>query len=133
MLIYFDSVILIYLLDHTGSFQRRAATRLTMLETAGDRIAISDLTRLECRVNPLTRGDAVKLAGFDNFFTRPDVIKSSLSTAVYDRATQLRATYKFKLADSLHLAAAIESGCDRFLINDIRLSRCTDIAIEILP
>ena len=41
MLIYFDSVILIYLLDHTGSFQRRAATRLTMLETAADRIAMA--------------------------------------------------------------------------------------------
>lgn len=133
MLIYFDSVILIYLLDHTGSFQRRATTRLTTLETAGDRIAISDLARLECRVNPLARSDAVKLAGFDSFFTRPDVIKVLPSTAVYDRATQLRATYKFKLADSLHVAATIESGCDRFLTNDIRLSRCNDIAIEILP
>lgn len=133
MLIYFDSVIAIYLLDHTGSFQSRAAARLVALETAGDRIAVSDLTRLECRVKPLARGDAVKLAGFDAFFTRPGVFKVPLTTAVYERATLLRATYNFKLADSLHLAAAIENGCDKLLTNDTRLSRCTDITVEVLP
>lgn len=133
MLIYFDSVIAIYLLDHTGSFQRRAAARLTVLESAGDRIAVSDLTRLECRVKPLARGDAVKLAGFDAFFTRPDVLKVPLTTAVYERATLRRARYSFKLGDSLHLAAAIENGCNAVLTNDARLSRCTDIVVEVLP
>jgi predicted nucleic acid-binding protein len=133
MRIYFDSVIAIYLLDHTGSFQARAAARLTVLESAGDGIAVSVLTRLECRVKPLALGDATKLAGFDAFFTRPDVLKVPLTTAVYERATLLRARYNFKLADSLHLAAAIENGCDQLLTNDTRLSRCTDIAVEVLP
>ncbi len=130
---YFDSVIPIYLLDHTGSFQRRAVARLATLEAAGGQIAVSDLTRLECRVKPLATADAPKLAGFDAFFARPDVVKVPLTTAVYDRATLLRATYHFKLADALHLAAAIEANCDLFLTNDNRLSRCTDIAIEVLP
>jgi len=56
-----------------------------------------------------------------------------LSTAVYDRATLLRATYNSKLGDSLHLAAAIEAGCDLLLTNDHRLSKCTEIRIEVLP
>jgi predicted nucleic acid-binding protein len=76
--------------------------------------------------------DKVKLAGFDAFFARPDVQRAPLTTAVYDRATVLRARHNFKLADSLHLAAAIEGGCDRLLTNDYRLSRCTDIAVEVL-
>lgn len=133
MVVYFDSVIIIYLLDHTGSFQVRARSRLTTLEAAGDRIAVSDLNRLECRVKPLALGDSVKLAGFDAFFARSDVSIVALPTAVYDRATQLRAKYNFKLADSLHLAAAIVNGCDLFLTNDTRLSRCTDVPIEVLP
>jgi predicted nucleic acid-binding protein len=37
------------------------------------------------------------------------------------------------LADSLHLAAAVEGGCDRFLTNDARLSRFPDIPVEVLP
>jgi predicted nucleic acid-binding protein len=133
MLIYFDSVIVIYLIDHTGSFQSRAARRLAAMTAAGDQTAVSDLTRLECRVRPIATGDAVKLAGYDAFFARPDVVKVGLSTPVYDRATMLRAAYNFRLADALHLAAAIESGCGSFLTNDARLSRCTDIPIEVLP
>ena len=34
--------------------------------------------------------------------------------------------------DSLHLAAAVESGCREFLTSDARLSRFPDIAVEIL-
>ena len=133
MIIYWDSVITIYLLDHTGSFQARARARLATLEKAGDQIAVSDLTRLECRIKPIRTGDAASLAQFDAFFARPDVQRVPLSTAVYDRATLLRATYNFKLGDSLHLAAAIEAGCDLLLTNDHRLSKCTEIRIEVLP
>ena len=132
-MIYWDSVITIYLLDHTGGCQARARTRLTALEKAGDTIAVSDLSRLECRVKPIRNGDAGSLAQFDAFFVRPDVQQVPLTTAVYDRATLLRATHNFKLGDSLHLAAAIESGCNRFLTNDRRLSKCTDITVEVLP
>jgi predicted nucleic acid-binding protein len=133
MLIYCDSVVLIYLLDYMGPFQVRARTRIRALESAGDTIAISDLTRLECRVKPLRTADTASLAQFDSFFAHPDVRVVSLTTAAYDRATLLRATYNFKLADALHLAAAFEAGCDRFLTNDARLSRCPDITIEVLP
>jgi hypothetical protein len=37
------------------------------------------------------------------------------------------------LADSLHLAAAVEAGCDRFLTNDTRLSAFTALPVEVLP
>ena len=43
MLSYFDSVIVIYLFDHSGPFNVRAVNRLTALEAAGDTIAASDL------------------------------------------------------------------------------------------
>jgi predicted nucleic acid-binding protein len=133
MLIYCDSVILMYLLDHTGPFNVRATTRLAALIAAGDRIAISDLVRLEYRVMPVKTRDAVKLALFDAFCARPDVRLVPINTAVFDRATQIRATFNFKLADSLHLAAAVEAGCDRFLTNDTRLSAFMDIPVEVLP
>src|SRR4051794_40863621 len=91
MLIYFDSVIVIYLLDNVGTFSARAVTRLTALEAAGDQIARSDLTRLECRVKPIKPGDAAKLADFDTFFARTDVQRVPITTAGFDRATLIRA------------------------------------------
>lgn len=133
MLIYCDSCILMYFFDHTGPLHVRAANRLMALAAAGDRVVLSDLVRLECRVKPLMTGDRSKLAVFDAFFSRPDMQTVPITTAVFDRATQIRAAHKYKLADSLHLAAAAESGCDRFLTNDGRLSAFTDIVVEIMP
>lgn len=114
MLVYCDSMILIYWLDHTGLFQVRAANRMAALQPAGDQIAISDLTRLECRVGPLKRQDAAVAAAFDQLFAQPSLRIVPLTAGVFDRATQLRADHGFKTPDALHLAAAIEASCGRF-------------------
>ncbi len=133
MLIYCDSVILIYYLDHVGPFQVRAAKRLAALKAAGDTMAVSDLTRLECRVKPLQKGDVLALSKFDGFFALPEVRLVPLSGQVYDRATIIRAVHRFKTADALHLAAAVEAGCGRFLTNDTRPSTFPDIPVEVHP
>lgn len=133
MVVYCDSVILIYWLDQIGPFHLRAENRMQILQAAGDEIAMSELTRLECRVGALKRKDAVALAAFDKFFARAEVRIVPLTASVFDRAADLRADLGFKTPDALHLAAAIEAGCDRFLTNDSRLSKCTSITIEVLP
>src|SRR5579862_8907785 len=111
MLVYLDSCLLMYFYDHTGPFNVRATTRLMALAAAGDRLAVSDLVRLECRLKPVRTGDTAKRAVYDAFFIRPDVHVVPITTAVFDRATLIRATHLFKLGDSLHLAAAAEAGC----------------------
>lgn len=133
MRIYCDSVILIYFFDHTGPFNIRAAQRFAQLLVAEDRIAISDLVRLEYRVKPLKEGETIRLIEFDRFCSRSDVELVVISSAVFERATEIRAAFNFRLGDSLHLAAAVEAGCDRFLTNDTRLSAFTDIDVEVLP
>lgn len=132
MLVYCDSVILIYFFDHAGPLQVRAATRLAALGAA-DRLALSDLVRLEYRVGAMKAGDAARLSAFDGFCARPDLALVPITTAVFDQATVIRAAHGFKLGDSLHLAAAVEGGCDRFLTNDHRLSGFPDIPVEVLP
>lgn len=107
--------------------------RLTAVAVAGNQIAVSDLSRLECRVKPIRMGDAAVLAVYDGFFARPDVTKVPINTAVFDRATTIRAIHRYSLPDSLHLAAAIAGGCGRFLTNDHRLAGFPDIPVEVLP
>ena len=134
MLIYCDSVILIYYLDSVGPFHVRAVARMTAVGAAGDVAAFSDLTRMECRVKPIQLGAVKTLADFDAFFTSAGRVRLvPITTAVFDRATLIRATHNFKLADSLHLAAAVEGACDRFLTNDAGLAAFPDIPVEVLP
>jgi predicted nucleic acid-binding protein len=133
MVIYCDSVILIYYFEGDPSFKARATARLSALAATGDQIAVSDLSRLECRLKPLRVGAPATLALYDGLFARPDVRIVPITSAVFDRATLIRARLNFKLADSLHLAAAVEARCDRFLTNDTRLSAFTDIPVDVLP
>ncbi len=133
MLIYLDSCIVIYLIEQSPGFGARAAARVGALLAAGDKMVVSDLTRLECRSSPLGAGDARTLGHYDLFFAGSVEPVVQLTTAVCDRATEIRGHYQFKTPDSLHLAAAVESGCAVFLTNDARLSRFTGLQVEVLP
>jgi predicted nucleic acid-binding protein len=132
MLVYCDSMIVIYYLEHAGPVQVAAANRLVAIRSAGDQLAVSDLTRLECRVAPMRLKDAALLAKYDGFFGLPDVLRAPLTTAVYDRATHIRARHGFRTLDAIHLAAAVEQRCDLFLTNDTRLRAFPEIAVEVL-
>jgi predicted nucleic acid-binding protein len=124
MLVYFDAVICTYAVEGAPSFQVRARARLATMRASGDQPAISDLTWLECRVKPIRLGDAVALTDMEAFLTGSDVVRVAMPTAVYERACRIRAVHHHKLADALHLAAAVEGGCG--LLTDYSLIPATD-------
>jgi predicted nucleic acid-binding protein len=133
MLIYLDTNRVIYLIELPAGFGQRATSRIATIRANRDQMMVSDLTRVECRVKRIATGQAILLAEYDTFFTSTDVQVVSLTGAVCDRATLIRAQYRYKLADSLNLAAAVENHCDVFLTNDARLSQFPDITVEVLP
>lgn len=103
------------------------------MQAAGDTAAISDLTWLECRVEPVRLADAAALAVMEAFLSAADLTRVPMPTAVFERACRIRAAHNYRLADALHLAAAVESGADAFLTNDHSLRGFPDITIEMLP
>jgi len=119
MIVFLDSVIVIYLIEGPDAFRVRAKARLAEVTAANDQTATSHLTRLECRIKPIRLNDASLLADYDAFFNGPDLLMISLPEPVFERATVIRARYGFKLGDSLNLATAVEHGCGRFLTLDL--------------
>lgn len=120
---YLDACIVIYYVQRHPCHGERISR--TLLPEAPDRpqLAVTDLTRLECRVFPLRRQDMRLLDEFDRFFDLPTISKIPIDTAVFDLATELRAQHGLKTPDALHLAAAIHAGCDEFWTNDDRLAK----------
>jgi uncharacterized protein len=131
MLIYLDSVIVIYAVEGVPAFRARAIARLAAAESAGDDVATSDLTRLECLIQPLRNNDMALQQEYLRFLGSTTVLP--LPPSVYDRAALIRAVHKYPIADSLHLATSIVGNSTRFLTNDVRLSGFPDIDIKILP
>lgn len=143
MLYYLDTVIVIYAVEGNIADQQRAMTHLAALEQAGHSFAICELTHTECLVPVFGPGNGQRLSDFFRFFHGPNLRTVSLTAAMHTRASASRGghTYpaippalpkRYGLADAVHLAAAIESGCDVFLTNDNQLANFPDILIEVL-
>src|SRR5438270_8951462 len=123
MIVYLDANVVIYFIEKTPMWGPKAAARIGRLRAAGDRMAVSDIARLECLVGPLTTGNATLLADFGAFFRDQAVQVFPVTAADCERAARIRATHRFQALDALHLAAAAEHGCGLFLTNDASLAR----------
>jgi predicted nucleic acid-binding protein len=132
VIVFLDTNIVIYLIENPPVFGPKASVQIAGLSGAGHTFTVSDLVRLECRMLPIRRSDFGLLSHYDAFFAAPQVRVLTLTTAVCDRATLLRAVRNFKTPDALQLGAAIVHRSDRFLTNDARLSASKDIPIDVL-
>lgn len=123
--VYLDSAPVIYFVERTPSFY----TRVRAFLQPSDWLVVSDITRMECRVLPLRANDSALLQDFDDFFAYYVNEVVPLTTEVIDKATEIRAVYRFAPLDSIHLAAALAAHCDLFLTNDLRLAGFGEIQV----
>lgn len=123
-------MIVVYAVEGNATDQQRAINHLEALEEADCHFAISGLTVTECLVPAFGPNGGERLSDFFRFFHGPNVRTVNLTEAMYTRASAIRGSFtypaippaqprRYGLADALHLAIAIESGCDVFLTNDI--------------
>lgn len=132
MLVALDANVVIYLIEANPRMTPTAAARLAALRAAGDEIAFCDAGRLECLVKPMAQDNATDIAAFRQFFSSPQVKMLPVTAAVWERAAHIRAEFRLKPLDSIHLASAIEHGCGMFLTNDAALQRFSGIRLEVL-
>jgi len=131
--VYLDASAIIYFVEAESPFH--AAMLKSVARFGGDpmsRLLTSRISRLECRVKPLRDSNQALLTKYDAFFRRRRLIVGEVSAAVVEQATDLRARYRFKTPDAIHLASAIEEHTDLFLTGDDDLRRCTEVKVEVL-
>ncbi len=72
-MVFLDANTVIYLVEQPTNLGPRATARVSQLLASGERLAVSDLVRMECQVGPLKANDAVLLAKYATLFASPDV------------------------------------------------------------
>jgi predicted nucleic acid-binding protein len=127
--LYLDTAPIIYLVEQVPRYAEAVDRRVSSNSIIQ---VVSDLTRLECRVQPVRDHNDSLLQDYDDYCNEVVTEIVLLSGLVMDRATDIRAYYGFKTPDAIHLAAAVVSDCDVFLTNDQRLDRFSDIAEEVV-
>jgi uncharacterized protein len=118
-LIYLDSCLLIYAIEHHPTFASRVIDALA--SEPPDRFAISPLTALECLVKPMRTGDIAMQGRYRSALAQLQELP--VPTPVFLQAAQLRAHFGLKTPDALHLACAQHHGCEALWTNDDRLAR----------
>jgi len=132
MTVYLDSNICVYLVENVPGLSAAAESVVTGLLGRGHMAVASHLVRMECLVAPLRRGDTRAEVEFDDLFDHRLDGMLEFTPAVFVRAAQLRATYPVAAIDALHLAAALEGGCDAFLTNDGHLASVGELRVVLL-
>jgi uncharacterized protein len=132
MIAYLDANIVIYLVEQHAIWGPKVVASLAGLKSAGYDIATSDASRLECLVVPYRINDTALVSDYAKFLADSSVRVFPLTPAVCERAARIRAAHNSKPPDALHLAAALENGCDLFVTNDAQLSHFRDIKVELL-
>ena len=103
------------------------------LDAGKNRFGASLVTLAEVLVQPIALGrkdlaDRYRAA----FLPRAGFEAWEMTRDVIERAAELRAKYRIKLVDALHLAAAILNRANLFLSNDDDLLRVTEIKVLVL-
>ncbi|WP_431070917.1 type II toxin-antitoxin system VapC family toxin [Microbacterium phyllosphaerae] len=127
-MIYLDSCILIYALEDFGPRGDAVRKALTAVDSP---VASSPLALQECLVGPLRERNLEVRDRYLALFERIEVV--DLDGAVFVRAAELRADFRLKTPDAVHLAAAQLSECTELWTNDKRLATASrGLAVDVI-
>ena len=131
--VYLDTNVLIYLIENHPSYRDKIVALIAELDELNCEIITSELTLAECLVKPFAQNDKqsqdIYIASIKSseFLTVKPVTRK-----VITEAARLRAAFKNKLPDSIHLATAFGTGCDTFIGNDKKIKVDDSIKLIIL-
>jgi len=96
-------------------------------------ILCSVITLSETLNKPIEANDQILISAYTSLFENTSgVTLVSVNKEIARRAAYLRAQYKLKTPDALHVATALETGCQAFLTNDLGLKRVSEIRVLVL-
>lgn len=111
MRLYLDSAPIIYLVEGTPELAEAVEKRIGADEL---QLVTCELVYLECLVKPLREKNAALVEDFEDFFANLLDEMTPVTRAILQAAAPIRATHTFlRTPDAIHLAAAIETGCER--------------------
>lgn len=115
--VYFDRMLFIMQRIDAGLIDGMAAT-----------VALTEVL-----IHPLKVGDTTLAARYEAVLSSSHGFRlEPITTQVARRAAALRSFHNLRTPDALHVAAAIDTGCDVFLTNDAGIKRVTEITVLLL-
>lgn len=128
-----ESAPFIYYTESRAGYIEKMRSIFTYLLDERLAVVTSTITLSECLTKPLKEGSDTLIGAYNTLFERTQGIQLiPVSAAVARRSADLRARYQLRTPDAIHVATALEAGCDAFLTNDLGIKRINDVRVLIL-
>ena len=128
-----DSPPFIYFMESHPKFDAVLTSLFQRIAAGRPKAVVSSLILTEVLVHPLRRGAAELEVEYRDLLTRSANLELlPVGVAIAQRAAQLRARYGIRTPDALHIATALEAGCQAFLTNDSRLRQVGELRVLLL-
>jgi predicted nucleic acid-binding protein len=119
--IYVDTNICIYLVQGSEPFQSFAERALSIATENDIPLISSELAFAECLYGVVKTGQQELEPLYRKLFSAEGLVYAApVDLAILEQAARLGGESGLKLLDSIHLATALQTGCDVFLTNDKR-------------
>ena len=126
--VFMDTAPLIYFFDNDENFGEKTLHIFEELISDKKEIIFSTISCMEYLVMPYRTENIEQQEVLFDFIKRYKIDICSITLEISKKAARIRAQYpNFKAMDSIQLAAAVYSGCDVFLTNDIQLKQFKEI------
>jgi predicted nucleic acid-binding protein len=122
MRIYLDTMVWIYALEGNASFGPAAQDTLRAIRSNQHTLLTSHFLLAELLVAPVKKGDAFTVAQYRRMLTAASVEVIPFTADVAVHFAKLRAQFRTKAADSIHLALAASVSTDMFITGDTDLN-----------
>lgn len=133
MKIFVDTAPFIYLVERHPVFAAKVKNLITEAIVNGENIVTSVVTISEFGVKPTKDNHPDLVTKFEELLSRLNVEILVVDQSAAKKAYELRAKYQFlKGMDAFQLALSINEKCERFITNDKKLKRVTEIKVETL-
>ena len=135
MILFLDACALIYRVEEVAPWNARLAKLFAYLrrKDAGLQLAVSRLSYLECRVQPLRDGDEALALRYDTLFAAPELHIVEIDANVIEGATRIRAQFGLRTPDAIQAASCLSLDVEHiFLTNDAAFRRVPRLALRML-
>lgn len=132
--LYVETPPLIYFVEANPTYVDRMSFIIDHLEQSDTLRAVSSvITLAEVLMHPIKENKPALVREYqDILINSAEFSLMPVTVSVAQSAARYRAHYNLRTPDALHVATAIDAGCDAFLTNDLGLRRVTDLTILVL-
>lgn len=121
--IFWDAMLLIYLVEGHPVFTRRAEELFARMKRRGDTLLTSYLALGEVLAGAKLTADPQRTKSIEHLLSELGFSYLPFDGGAVPIFSHLRAVRKLRVADSIHLASAASAGVDLFLTGDQQLFR----------